>query len=128
MAPFTRYIYTMGDEVVFNADEVNDLHRQFTPSVAHLHNTCTHTNQFGLDRSKEVTNLKDCKISLFQKYCCAMTDMDVPPVGGYQFPMVRYTDMDEDMKKEVSLHLLNLFDNIFDQVVISGDGNLQHCM
>lgn len=32
-----------------------------------------------------------------------MTDMDVPPAGGYQFPMVRYTDMEEDMKKDVSL-------------------------
>ena len=31
-----------------------------------------------------------------------MTDMDVPPAGGYQFPMVRYTDMEEDMKKDVS--------------------------
>ena len=34
---------------------------------------------------------------------CKMTDMDVPPAGGYQFPMVRYTDMEEDMKKDVSL-------------------------
>jgi len=30
-----------------------------------------------------------------------MADMDSAPPGGYQFPMVRYTDMDEDMKKEV---------------------------
>ena len=103
----------MGDEVVFNADEVNHLHRQFTPSVAHLHNTCTHTNQFGLDRSTGATNLKKHKIFLFQKYWCAMTDTDVPPVGGYQFPMVRYTDMDEDMKKEVSQFLFSyIFDNI----------------
>merc|ERR1712037_624028 len=32
---------------------------------------------------------------------CEMTDTDVAPAGGYQFPMVRYTDMDDDMKKEV---------------------------
>ena len=41
-----------------------------------------------------------------------MTDTDVAPAGGYQFPMVRYTDMDEDMKKEVSLNILKDFDNM----------------
>merc|ERR1712018_471471 len=38
----------------------------------------------------------------FQKhFSCGMADTDIAPAGGYQFPMVRYTDMDEDMKKEV---------------------------
>ena len=41
-----------------------------------------------------------------------MTDTDVAPAGGYQFPMVRYTDMDEDMKKEVSQNILKDFDNM----------------
>ena len=43
------------------------------------------------------------QIAFFQKYWFKMTNMDVPPAGGYQFPMVRYTDMDEEMKKDVSL-------------------------
>ena len=60
------------------------------------------TNQFGLD-SWQLKEHNWKQSTLFQKYCCKMTDMDVPPAGGYQFPMVRYTDMEEDMKKDVSL-------------------------
>ena len=31
-----------------------------------------------------------------------MAEMETAPPGGYTFPMVRYTDMDDEMKKEVS--------------------------
>ena len=34
-----------------------------------------------------------------------MADTDTAPPGGYQFPMVRYTDMDEDMQKEVIIRI-----------------------
>ena len=62
-----------------------------------------HTNQFGLDLAQEQQISRSLGDNLlFQKYHCGMTDTDVAPAGGYQFPMVRYTDMDEDMKKEVS--------------------------
>merc|ERR1712129_299633 len=42
------------------------------------------------------------QLNLFvSDYTAMMADTDSAPPGGYQFPMVRYTDMDEDMKKEV---------------------------
>jgi hypothetical protein len=40
---------------------------------------------------------------LFQNLTDAtrMAETETAPAGGYQFPMVRYTDMEEEMKKEV---------------------------
>ena len=57
--------------------------------------------QLTAERAK--SNEIRCKLPFFKKYWFKMTNMDVPPAGGYQFPMVRYTDRDEEMKKDVSL-------------------------
>ena len=53
------------------------------------------------------------QIAFFQKYWFKMTDMDVPPAGGYQFPMVRYIYRhewgDEERRKSIKVFIWQIF-------------------
>ena len=107
----------MGEEVVFNAgDELNDL----PPAAANFSGSSPPPQYLYTPTSLVWTGAQEQQISrslpenllIPETSSCRMADTDVAPAGGYQFPMVRYTDMDEDMKKEVSLSFFNVFDNV----------------